>query len=189
MLLGELLERLRGVYVDRLAAAIAASPGATPEPVLRSEDGAVARRGTLSLGLRADLVREAGGADETVSVLSTALARFEPLRFEWNGVPIEIRPFFWDALLLTLVGIPTAVPFDALCAWYEHWFAADGATAHDGAVAHVVHFMSDPVATSDGCELELDLGSAPVEAFEELLDAATSLGPLRLTLSARRSPP
>lgn len=189
MKLGELLEKVREIYVDRLAKAIAASPGATPEPVLLREDGSVARNGALSLALRADFAREVAGTHETVTVDSAALAKFQPLQFEWNGVPVELRPFFWDAALLSLVGVPTVVPFDALRDWYEHWFAAEGDSAHDGALAHVVHFMSEPGATSDGCEFDLDLGSAPVEAFEELLDAATSLGPVRVTLGARQSAP
>ena len=187
MKLGELLEKVREVYVDRLTKAMAASPGATPEPVLRRRDGTVAREGALSLAMRADFAREAGASHETVSVESVSLARFEPLRFEWSDVPVELGPFFWDALRLSLVGVPTVVPFDALRDWFERWFDADAEATHGGSVEHVVHSMSDPVATPEGCELEIDLGSAPVEAFEELLDAATSLGPVRVTVGARRA--
>jgi hypothetical protein len=186
MKLGELLENVREIYVTRLAAAIAASPGATPEPVLVREDGQVAREGLLSLGLRADLARPSGATHETVSVDSTKLARFEPLRFEWNGVPIELRPFFWDALMMTLVGVPTVGSFDALRDWYEHWFQTEAHPADAGGLGHVVHFMSEPSPTHDGCDFDVDLGSAPVEAFEELLDAATSLAPIRVVLGARQ---
>ncbi len=187
MKLGELLDKVRESYVSRLAAAIAASPGAAPEPAMLRADGTVAREGKLDLGLRADLARAVGESHETVRVASIALARFEPLRFEWNGVPIELAPFFWDALWMTLVGVPTVVSFDPLREWYERWFEDEEHPTDEGALAHVVHSLSDPRPTREGCEFELDLGSAPVEAFEELLDAAPALGPLRVVFEARRA--
>jgi len=40
----------------------------------------------------------------------------------------------------------------------------------------VVHFMSDPELQGDRYDISLDLGSAPVETFESLLDALVLVG-------------
>ena len=46
----------------------------------------------------------------------------------------------------------------------------------DERLSGAVHFLSDPEVTNRTIKLEADLGSAPVEAFEELLDACVLAG-------------
>ena len=39
-----------------------------------------------------------------------------------------------------------------------------------------MHFLSDPEISDGAVTFSVDLGTAPVEAFEELLDAVEALG-------------
>ena len=58
--------------------------------------------------------------------------------------------------------------------WFWHWFQQEEDGGEDSLLG-AVHFLSDPEVSGKMVVFEADLGSAPVEAFEELLDAVASL--------------
>jgi hypothetical protein len=62
-----------------------------------------------------------------------------------------------------------------LQAWFHRWFRPDEDGTGDSLLG-AVHFLSDPKVSEYKVGFEVDLGSAPVEAFEELLDAVEALG-------------
>lgn len=182
MSVGALLDDVRETYVSRLRDAATRFPGAILEPVLRDSDDRVVREGKLQLGLRVDIVRRTkdGICSETVD--SDALPRFEPVTFEWDGATIELRPFYWDALTLQMDAVVADADLAPLRVWFERWFRANDDDAREGPLLGVAHFMSDPRTGSDACLVDIDLGSAPVEALEELFDAAVALGARRVVV-------
>lgn len=183
--LGSVLDEMREVYLSlfrqALREACAQSPRVLPEPSFLMDDGSLAREGSLGLPCRMDVVIFTGETPENVSVDSESLLTFEALNFDWKEVQVRVLPFCWDACQVLLTGLPQTPDWAPLKAWFEHWFDLEDARPADKAGLYgVVHFLSDPVAEAAGVRLHLDLGSAPVAAFEGLLDALVATGAKRL---------
>jgi hypothetical protein len=104
------------------------------------------------------------------------LIAFAPLEFEWSGgLRVRLAPFPWDYCELQLAApVADAAHFRV---WFDRWFdAEDSRPEDDGDFKGVVHFMSDPEVGEGVTRLLVDFGSAPVAAFEQLLDAAVASG-------------
>ncbi|MEQ9501014.1 MAG: hypothetical protein RIT81_29370 [Deltaproteobacteria bacterium] len=173
MNLNELLEDIRTMYVDDLVAAASALKGQGDvrlEAALRDEAGALVREGPHGLGMRVDIA--VLGEDATThAVDSERMIDFEPGELEYENLVVEIAPFMWDAVKLRLE--PADAKVEPFVAWFERWFASD---EEGDAPYGVVHFMSDPAVEDGALEIDLDLGSASVDAFEDLLDACVAAG-------------
>lgn len=187
MTLGSVLDEIREVYLSlfrqSLREACAGSPQVIAEPAFLLEDGGLAREGHLNLPCRMDLVAFAGETPENLSVDSESLLTFDPLDFDWKEVPARVLPFCWDACPVTLTGLPETPDWTPLTTWFERWFDLEDTRPPDKAGLYgVVHFLSDPVTEGLKNQFSLDLGSAPVEAFEGLLDALVSLGAQSLVM-------
>lgn len=180
MTLPELLDRTRALYVEELARVVAETEGALAEVALRGASGSVATEGALDLGMRIDLVVVRGEkvVDRRHVATSKGL-RFEPIHVRAQGLELELHPFSWDGFRLELHGGSTDLgPF---ASWFAQWFGDDVEPGADG-LRHVVHFLSDPEVTSVGRSFEVDLGSAPVEAFVSLVDACARVGATRVVV-------
>jgi len=181
--LGQLIEKIRGLTVDALRAAAAehADGGSVIyEPALRGADGKPVTDGALALPTRVDLVVVAadGTAQESVTVDSKRMVTFEPVSLEWDGgMDVQVEPFQWDWCGLRLEGLPDSPKWTALTAWFLRRFESEG----DGSdLSGVVHFLGDPSAHGDAVALTLDFGSAPADAFGELLQALSETGARRV---------
>lgn len=183
MSLGELLDAIRKAYVERLGAAVRGDEDAIPEPALRTKDGSLAREGPLSLPLRGDVF--SGG--QVVSVDSDRMVSFEPLEFVWEkSLRVELRPFHWDSVPVEFKGIGFRTDWRTLVNWFEVWFDGEEQRRPDrDGLLGVVHFLSDPKQSEESVTFSVDLGSASVEAFEELLDIAVKLGAGGVTIGGK----
>lgn len=181
--LGQLLDRIRAPGIERLDAALTEAmkaPGARVfvEPALRTKTGELAREGRLGLPLRGDLF----DGTTMVRVDCPRMLSFEPFEFAWAGsLRVRMGPFTWDACPFRLEGAPPA--WAPLTDWFARWFdEADRRTpAYDGFYG-VIHFLADPEPDGEAFRSSVDFGSAPVEAFEQLLDAVAALGVRRLQI-------
>lgn len=175
--LGELLDRVRGLYVTALIGEAEARRGPDVsiqcESALCDENGAVVCEGVLGLPLRVDLAVLAGGEAETHRFRSDRLLSFAPITFAWEGLCVRLGPFRWDCLDFRIPA-PAREDWSPLVGWFWRWFDAE--TEGQGGTLGVVHFLSDPEPDGNVVRFQADLGSAPVEAFEELLDAVAALG-------------
>jgi hypothetical protein len=182
--LGELLDEIRQYYLERLRAQIAKErAGAAQvisEPSLRNAAGDVVREGPLSLPLRVDItVVDRGGSSRTLRVETPQQLSFEPVELQWSSrLSVTLAPFSWNACPVALcVEQNTETNLAPLIDWFERWFDADDTfEADELGISSVVHFMSDPSVDDNEVSFQVDFGSAPVSAFEELLDAAEQLG-------------
>lgn len=99
---GELLDRVRDFYIDRLSREIreqrAAGRTVIVEPAFRDEDGKLVREGVLDLPARADLVISDGAsAVESIQVDTEQMLSFESFSFAWStALRVECRPFQWN---------------------------------------------------------------------------------------------
>ena len=178
--IGELLDRIHGRYIAQFEGKLGAhkTPGARvlSEVALVSKDGVVVREGTLNLPIRIDLVvMTDGNAPARLSVDSDVILSFEPIKFRWEDeLQVEVHPFHWDSLRLLVGNLAGVSNWSPLTDWFMKWFREDEDGA--GELLGLVHFLSDPKNVEDSVEFKIDLGSAPVEAFEGLLDALVALG-------------
>ncbi|WP_175694170.1 hypothetical protein [Burkholderia ambifaria] len=183
MTVSELLSAIRQPYADLLAQA-AAQPVAVVEPAYRKADGTLATEGPLALPCRADLVHTAGeSAGQSATVDSNAQLDFEPFAFELDTAAVSIQPFVWDWVTVEADGFDEATATDAFNAWFFAWFDTDDARvpAEDG-LHGVVHYLSEPVRTEHGWQVNADLGSAPGAAVEDLLFRLVDAGATRISI-------
>ena len=187
MTMQELLERIRALYVGELARRVAETEGALPEVALRHATGQVTREGELDVGMRIDVavVRD-GEVVDRFHVASGRKVQFEPITATYEAASLELHPFFWDGFTVAIQGDNAASGTVApLADWFAQWFGAaddDPAARDEDGLRGVAHFISDPEPIEGGRAFEVDLGSAPVEAFVSLLDACVALGARRVTV-------
>lgn len=180
MTLSDLLTRIRDYYVDRFREQLKVPPE-SPEHQIQSEDvvmdlnGKPQTEGFLDLPLRIDLlVIEGKEASKTIIVDTEKLLAFQPFSVMWQHLAVRIAPFKWNSLRLTCTGVDRLVSWEPLKEWFHQWFMPRE-SVHAKEPAGVVHFLSDPTWDGDLVTFTADLGSAPVAAFENLLDALAKL--------------
>ena len=180
MSLGELLDRVRQQYVERFIKTrdellAEQNTRLILEPELRGSDGAVVTEGALQLALRTDMAVIKEGSAKTLSIDSERMLSFEPVSFMWGaGLGVHLGPFQWQAMRLR-VRLPEITHWQPLQHWFWRWFK-ENAGEHNEALVGAVHFLSDPEVSDGTVTFAVDLGTAPVEAFEDLLDALEMMG-------------
>ena len=174
MSLTPLLEEVRALYVSQFLASVAEA-GAEPDVALVTEgdmadaDGELVTDGALDVGCRMDIVVVAGTEARSIRVDSTRTASFAPSEFEWEkSLAVRLRPFQWDYCEVNVSPAIEATAESPVADWFRRWFEPHEAEARTLGVAH---FVSDPEKNGEYQRYYVDFGTAPVRAFEELLDA------------------
>lgn len=188
MALGQLLDQIRDYYVSRFIDAInehAADDETTVahESAFRNSDGDIVTEGELGLPTRGDLfiIRD-GAVVDSLQIDTEGMLSFDPITFSWpeNRLSVDLGPFQWNWMQLRVFGLPPKANWEPLRDWFLRWFQDDDPAADQ--LLGGVHFMSDP-SSADGCaEVSIDLGSAPVESLEELLDAVGGMDAKRVQI-------
>jgi hypothetical protein len=181
------IRMVRDVYVGRLVAETARLRSEQSDPVyseaaLRRADGDIARDGSFQLGMRVDAVIPAKGA--TVRIDSTSVMEFESITIDTESVGFVLSPFQWDWCVVTLECKQSSFSFERIVEWFDRWFDPDDEKLPDErGICGVVHFLDDPRFSDGRVVITTDLGSAPIEAFYELLDACAESRPARAWVS------
>ena len=90
------------------------------------------------------------------------------------GATAVIAPFCWEDCAFVAEG--SLEDWQAVLDWWNRWYDPDDNRPPDAdGLAGVVHFMSEPVETEEGIEFSVDFGSAPAQAFMDLLTALDSM--------------
>jgi hypothetical protein len=179
MRVGELLDQVRQYYLDgfiKVRDELLAEHNTRLilEPELRGSDGAVVTEGALQLPLRTDMAVIKDGGAKTLSIDTERMLSFEPVSFRWGaGLNVRLRPFQWQAMRLQVL-LPETRSWRQLQDWFRRWFKEDAGEHND--MMGAVHFISDPEFSAGAVTFAIDLGTAPVEAFEDLLDALEMMG-------------
>lgn len=188
MALGQLLDQIRDYYVSRFLEVLqehSAAPDNTVvhEPAYCNSEGEVVTAGELELPVRGDvLVIRDGVIDESLQIDTDEMLTFDPVEFDWpeNELRVELHPFQWNWIQLRIYGLSAKTDWSPLREWFLRWFQEEDPVADE--LLGGVHFLSDP-EPQEGCsQVSIDLGTAPVESLEELLDAIGRLGADRVEI-------
>jgi hypothetical protein len=186
MNLTELLDSIRDHYLERLTAAIdeKVDAGVTvaTEVALRDETGAPKGDGVFDLPMRVDLAVLTGGTvSDSITVDTETMLSFDEVVFDWDGLGVTLSPFQWNWCEVLAEGTFTEASVEPLIDWFHEWFV-DGEDGDGTELLGAVHYMSDPQLTASQISFVIDLGTAPVDAFEELLDAVAATGATSVNL-------
>jgi hypothetical protein len=182
MTFGEILDAVRDQYLARFRQVVAEhrrTHRVAVEAALLTADGRLARRpGGLPTPERQDLFLLSPEPARAVEVTCAEALSFPEVRFEWEDVPVAVSPFRWHACVVALDGLTEAVDWKPLRNWFAAWFDE---TDHHAPLADglrgAVHAVSEPSFDDGVAQLTVDLGSAPADAVEQLLDALARLSP------------
>jgi hypothetical protein len=183
MTLIDVLERIRDLNVSALTRALVEHPDAHVEPAYRTDDGSLAVEGPFDLPLRADLIPDDDGVpgDSVVVTPAKALA-FDPIAGKIGNADLIIKPFGWDYAEVS-ARFDSSPDARELSPWFMAWFdPEDDRPAQENGLYGVVHFMSDPEVSDSTIRFTVDFGSAPVDAFFELMEKLVKIGALRIEI-------
>jgi len=176
------LNAIREHYVERFACECARLRGIHPERIyteaaLRGSDGKLATEGESQLGTRVDVVVPSTG--QFLTVESTTVPSFSPFHVRRASTDFTISPFQWDWCVVTLPCTPDTFAWQPILDWFHRWFdAADTRIPDERGLCGIVHFLDEPRLIDGSVSIVIDLGSAPPQAFYDLLDACAQSQPL-----------
>lgn len=187
-MLGQLLDEIRDYYVNRFIDAIneqslADGVTLTHEPAFCDSNGDVVIEGELAVPSRVDLlVISDGAASDSILIDTDGILSFESIAFDWpeNDLNVDLHPFQWNWMQVRIFGLKTNADWAPIRDWFIGWFQENDPA--DGELLGGVHWLSDPEYGDDYSQLSIDLGTAPVESFEELLDAIGQMGATRVQI-------
>jgi hypothetical protein len=192
MTLGDLLEMIRQDYMDHLTATAEdlQEDGAEVmfEPAFRDDKGEVALEGALKLPARIDLLAKRGEAVETVQVAAEGVFKFDgSIDITWEGgMEVQVFPFAWDMMPVRMEGVADDAKFEPLQQWFWRWFAEPEDL--EGPAQEVVHYLGDPEKVEGVTRIIADMGSSPLEAWQDLLDACAACGAKKVIVGEAAGP-
>ena len=178
----ELIDKIRSHYVQRLMEAIAAERASSDatvvhEPALRNGSGEIVRAGPLDTPSRIDIVKaKEGEVVDSINVNPANMLSFPQFTLTWptGEMALTVEPFQWHWLQIQTTATPGSDDWQTLRGWYIKWFGETDPAPDQ--LSGAVHYFADPQINGANIELTIDLGTSPIEAFEELLDALSAFG-------------
>ena len=191
----ELLHQIRNHYLDHFHAMIREKrrlPNSKiiGEPALREKRGSkLGRQGQLNLPIRTDLVIRSATVNDSVTVVTEKPLVFNPITVDWTpNLKIRLEPFRWEECRVWADGLAGRTDWQPLADWYEKWFDEfDLKAPLKKELQEVVHRLSDPQLQGGVTMWVVDLGSAPIAAFEEFVDALAALGAVSMQVGQDQS--
>ena len=147
--------------------------------------------GVLSLPVRHDLMPLVNGRPDSVRVIrEDTPALVSEATVEVSGIPVRIRQFTWDHFELRVAGVSRTGNLVPLLNWFDRWFDRVGRRpGMAGGVRGVVHSLTGPIWNGNVMTLEVDMGTAPMDAMVDLLNAVSHLRPKGVEIVSPRSLP
>jgi hypothetical protein len=148
------LAKERGAH-ERVVAELLIEPGGNSDTLVRRL-------------LRVDVIWGDVAAPHIIAVQDTPVATDQAALVAPGPPPLEVFPFVWNACEFIW---PSPVAFgQEFENWYERWMdLPECRSEDDDGLSGVVHSVTSPGARAGGWGIEVDFGSAPVEAMLELV--------------------
>ena len=99
--------------------------------------------------------------------------KFDQQVYEINGVTITVKPFVWNGCEFTLDKKPN-ITYDN---WAKKWIDIDDKKYVAGqGFQNVIHSVTFPVEDNGKWTTSIDFGTAPIEAFKDLIKTLSGQG-------------
>ena len=112
-----------------------------------------------------------------------AASTFPRITENWQDLEVTLHPFVWNGLEFRLDG--DLADEAALLAWMDKWMDIPERRPKDeNRLSQIVHNVTQPERTQSGWSFSVDFGSAPLDAFVELIDVVRASGARKLQLGS-----
>jgi len=130
-----------------------------------------------------DIFCRRGDKSGPIEVNLAAASAFPRARENWQGLEVTLHPFVWNGIEFRLDG--NLADEAALLAWMERWMDIPETKPKDeNRLSQIVHNVTQPERTQSGWSFSVDFGSAPLDAFVELIDVLRASGARKLELGS-----
>ena len=192
----KLVRNIRDTYVGIFAKAVKTQlrgrdvGSVLVEPFMNDETTEVPRTCSadpFQVPLRPDIVPMAGGKPEAYMVVRGPEPEFEQVALEYeDGFQVGIGPFTWDECRVVAVNVPEYADLSPLVEWFQEWADTRDEREPDKktGLRGVVHHIELTGREGEVIGFEADLGTAPVDALEELLGTLKEMGATHILLGA-----
>ncbi len=184
MTVTELLEKIRDFYLARfkqeINEQIANGFEIVIEPELLDKSGLTITEGFFKTPYRNDLfVFKDKTLTDSIMVDTDSRLSFSPITLQWSDtLKVTIEPFQWNLLTLEFFDKD-----DHDWAPLKSWFLDSFKEKEESeGLRSVVHYMSDPYNEDDKIRVDIDLGSATINHFENLLDSLDKMELTKVTV-------
>lgn len=159
------------------------------EPMIRDDAGRIVRDGALHLPRRGDLELTENGRTLLQRIRTDKRLSFEPITVSRSdGFVAVVCPFRWDAATLLVENDEDTLSWTPIRRWFLEAFQSRyGELSPD--LDGTAHVLIGPRQVQRGSEFEIDFGSAPIEAFPEMLDAFALSGARRVVIGNQNPVP
>jgi hypothetical protein len=130
-----------------------------------------------------DIFCRRGDKSGPIEVNIAAASPFPPIREDWQGLDVTLHPFVWNGLEFRLDG---DLADDArLVAWMGKWMdIAEKKPKDANRLSQIAHNVTQPEKKRAGWSFSVDFGSAPLDAFVELIEVVRASGAKKLELGS-----
>lgn len=177
MTVSELFQKERDDYVRALESCLTElrknSPEAVAEVLVEVNSPETPRLFRLT---RLDIISGSASEPKISRVVKDEIIQFTPHEVMLSqGPKLVLQPFQWDHFEICLTGrINTWEPYEA---WIHKWLdVSEVINSPGGNFAGVIHQASMPLEHDGNWQLVIDMGSAGLDALNELLDVFQSIG-------------
>jgi hypothetical protein len=130
-----------------------------------------------------DIFCRRGDKSGPIEVNIAAAGAFPRVSENWQGLDVTLHPFVWNGLEFRLDA--DFADDAALVAWMDKWMdIAEKKPKDNNRLSQIVHNVTQPERTQAGWSFSVDFGSAPLDAFVELIDVVRASGAKRLELGS-----
>ena len=111
-----------------------------------------------------------------------SVRKFDKQVYDINGMKVEISPFVWNGCEFTV----DEKPNDTYIIWARNWIDFDDKKepTPDG-FQNVIHSVTVPEEINGRWATSIDFGSAPIDAFKELLELLSRQGMKKIEVHSK----
>jgi hypothetical protein len=137
--------------------------------------------------MRQDIVPVRNGNADTIMVVRGPVPEFEQVALEYDdGFQVGVGPFTWDECRVVAVGIGDRADLTPVVDWFADWADLDDEREVDAKtdMQFVAHHIALAATDGDLIAFDVDLGTAPAAALEDLIGTLKEMGATHVVLGA-----
>lgn len=181
--LEQLLNQSRDLYLNFFVETVRSMENSAQivrEAILLNAEGEPIGSGRLQLPSRVD-VYDPSNEGQLIHIASDKELSFEQFSFTYLDTEIVINSLSWENVEID-TDLTQPKFDDVLLEWFPSAFNATNQSSEND-LCMCIHFTSDPENSKLGSIVEIDLGSASIEVFWELIERIIRMGASAIVIS------